>query len=159
MVFFVAGGKAATEENVCAEAGKEISTDLFSLGLLGRVAVANGNLADAQWNVSDQVFEDVVALAQSFEDRFRKRSIAISCIPRARRLIAAGNLQIIETVRMAYGQRAQQHGIHHTEHRRVSSDPQSQSHNGDEREPRAFAQLPPGVTNVLEKAGHIYSHS
>src|SRR5207249_1451761 len=63
VVFFIVGRKAAAEKDFRAEAGKEVSTDFVSLRFLGRVAVANGDLADTQRSVGDQISQDIMALA------------------------------------------------------------------------------------------------
>ena len=58
-----------------AQSRKEVSADLFSLGRLGKFSMPHRDASiEAQRHVADQVLENVSALAQRFEYRFRERS-------------------------------------------------------------------------------------
>jgi hypothetical protein len=141
VTFLVLHRKPVTTRNFRTQAGKEVSADLVALGFLWRVAVPHRDLANTEGNVSDDVVQNIIALAKGFEHRFRKRRVAVAGVTRAWRLIPAGDLQIVKPLRIAHRQHARQHRVHHAENRRIRANAQSKGQHSHDRKPRALAQL------------------
>ena len=62
-----------------------------------------------------------------------------------------------QAIRVFIRQRPQQDRIDHAENGRIRSDPERQSDDGDRGEPRALAQLPQRIANVLDESSHFIS--
>jgi hypothetical protein len=112
----------------------------------------------AQGDISDQLLEDISALAQRFEDRLGKRGLPVSglCASR-RRVLAIGQMHVGEPLGAAHRQQLHKGRVHHAEDRGVRADAQRQHQHHGERESRRLAQLAQRVAKVLKQRVFTFS--